>query len=93
VVWPDLTLWALVLMWGAFAFVDGASGLSAAIVGRDIEGRGWLALYGALGIAAGIVTFVWPSMTALALLFVIAAWAFAIGVLHIAIAATYRKEI
>jgi uncharacterized membrane protein HdeD (DUF308 family) len=91
-VWPGLTLWVLVLMWGAFAFVDGVAGLSVAILGRDIEGRGWLALYGAFGIAAGIVTFAWPSMTAFALLFVIAAWAFAIGILHISIAVANHNQ-
>ena len=45
------------------------------------------------GIVAGLVTFVWPSITAVALLFVIAAWAFAGGVSLIAMAISERKRL
>ena len=67
-VWPDVTLWALVVLWGAFVFVDGITALSAAITDRFLLNRGWVAFWGVTGIAAGVVTFLWPSITALALL-------------------------
>ena len=92
-VWPDVTLWALVLLWGAFAFVDGVTALSAAIADQLLVHRGWVAFWGVTGIAAGIVTLVWPSMTALALLVVIATWSLLIGGSRIAFAITARKQV
>ena len=91
-VWPHVTLWALVVLWGAFAFVDGITALSAAITDRLLVHRGWVAFSGVTGIAAGVVTFLWPSITALALLVVIASWALAIGFSQIAFAIAERKE-
>jgi uncharacterized membrane protein HdeD (DUF308 family) len=55
--------------------------------------RSWLAVVGIAGILAGLVTFVWPGMTALALLMFIASWAIVIGVLQIWGAIRLRKEI
>ncbi len=92
-VWPRVTLWALVLLWGAFAFVDGVTALSAAISDKRLVDRGWVAFWGVTGIGAGIVTLVWPSMTALALLVVIATWSLLIGGSRIAFAITARKQV
>lgn len=91
-VWPGVTLWALVVLWGAFAFVDGITALSAAIADPLLLHRGWVAFSGVTGIAAGIVTFVWPSITALALLVVIATWSLLIGGSRIAFAISARKQ-
>jgi len=90
---PDVTLWALVLMWGAFALVDGAIALTAAITDPLLLHRGWVGFWGVTGIAAGAVTFLWPSITALALLIVIAVWALIAGASMIAIAVGERKRI
>lgn len=92
-VWPSITLWALVVLWGAFAFVDGATALSAALADRLLVNRGWVAFRGATGIAAGIVTFVWPSITTLALLVVIATWSLLIGGSGLAFAVATRKQL
>jgi uncharacterized membrane protein HdeD (DUF308 family) len=92
-VWPGVTLVTLVLLYGAFALADGIFALGAAIAGRTPEPRWWLALVGLLGIAAGIVTLLWPGMTAVILLFFIAAWAIASGVMQIVGAIRLRKEI
>lgn len=91
-VWPGVTLSTLVVLWGAYALVDGIASLSAAIFDRMLKHRGWVALSGVSGIAAGIVTFLWPSITALALLYVIAIWAFVVGSSMIAIAISERKR-
>jgi uncharacterized membrane protein HdeD (DUF308 family) len=93
IVWPSITLWSLVVLWGAFAFVDGITALSAAISDRVLVHRGWVAFTGLAGIAAGVVTFLWPSMTALALLWVIATWALFVGGARIAFAISTRKEL
>ena len=52
-----------------------------------------VALMGFFGIAAGIIACLWPDITAVALLWVIAAWAIATGILEILLAVRLRKEI
>lgn len=94
-VWPDITLLALVLLWGAYALVDGLATLWAvARGGPEVRGqRGLLALSGIASVAAGVLTFVWPGITALVLLFIIAAWALVTGVLEIVAGIRLRREI
>lgn len=93
--WPGLTLWALVLLYGAYVLVDGLFRLAAVASGSadDRWRKGALVLEGVLGIGIGVVTFFWPDITALALLFVIAAWAVVLGVMEIATAVRLRREI
>jgi uncharacterized membrane protein HdeD (DUF308 family) len=94
-IWPGLTLLALTVMWGLYAISDGVLALWAAIAGRggEIAPRWWLAVVGIAGIVAGLLTFVWPDMTALVLLMFIASWAIVIGILQIWGAIRLRKEI
>lgn len=91
--WPGVTLWALVVLWGAYALVDGTIALAAAIGERHLPHRGWVAVTGVSGIIAGVLTFAWPSITALALLYVIAAWSLITGFSLIAIAISERKQL
>jgi uncharacterized membrane protein HdeD (DUF308 family) len=92
--WPGMTLVILVLFFGAFALVDGIASLIAAITGRGATApRWWLAIVGLAGVAAGLLTFFWPGVTALVLLFFIAGWAIATGVFQIIGAIQLRKEI
>jgi uncharacterized membrane protein HdeD (DUF308 family) len=92
-VWPGVTLLTLVLLYGAFALVDGVLAIIAAITGGAPAPRWWLAIVGLLGIAAGVVTFAWPLVTGLVLLLIIAFWAIAIGIMQIIGAIRLRKEI
>ncbi|HEX6748047.1 MAG TPA: HdeD family acid-resistance protein [Longimicrobium sp.] len=90
---PGISLAALVLLYGAWALADGVLAIASA-VRRRTEERWWvLVLKGSLGIAAGVVTLFWPGVTAMALLYVIAAWALASGVLEVAAAIRLRKVI
>jgi uncharacterized membrane protein HdeD (DUF308 family) len=91
--WPGLTLLTLVLFYGAFAFADGVIALAAAVTGGRSVSTWWLVLVGILGIAAGIVSFAWPGMTALLLILLIGAWAIAHGVVEIIAAIQLRREI
>jgi uncharacterized membrane protein HdeD (DUF308 family) len=92
--WPGITLAALVIVWGAYALADGVLALVAAYRVRDQGKPFWsLLIVGLLGIAAGIVTFIWPGMTALVLLTFIAAWAVVMGIFQIIAAFRLRKEI
>jgi uncharacterized membrane protein HdeD (DUF308 family) len=92
-VWPGITLLTLVLLYGAYALVDGVLAIVAAITGDAPAPRWWLAIVGLLGILVGILTFVWPGITAVVLLLFIAGWAIATGILQIVGAIRLRKEI
>ncbi|MDX6382130.1 MAG: hypothetical protein QOI57_3154 [Rubrobacteraceae bacterium] len=90
---PIATLTVLVLFWGAFALVDGIFAIVAAFRVAGGRGRWWLIIEGVLGILAGIVTFLYPGLTALVLLYIIAFWAILIGVMRIVTAISLRREI
>ena len=96
-VWPGITVFALVIVFGAYALVDGAFTLAAAFGDQDGDrargGRAWLFTRGAAGILTGIIAAVWPGITALALLWVIAVWAAVTGVLDIVAAVQLRKQL
>jgi uncharacterized membrane protein HdeD (DUF308 family) len=90
---PAISLAALVLLFGAYAFADGVLSIVGAVRRRGAD-RWWvLLLHGILGIGAGIVTLLLPGITAIMLLFVIAAWAIVGGALQIAAAIRLRKVI
>jgi len=79
-------------MFGAYAFVDGVALLIGPARG-DASARRHACIMGVLGIAASIVTLVWPGITALTLLYVVAIWAIAMGVSQVVAAIALRREI
>lgn len=90
--WPGVTLSALVLLFGAYALVDGVFALVHAAAGG--AGVRWpLALEGLVGVLAGLGTLAWPEITALALLYLIAAWAIVTGLLEVVGAIRLRRVI
>ncbi|TVP61330.1 MAG: HdeD family acid-resistance protein [Nodularia sp. (in: Bacteria)] len=92
--WPDITLTALIFIFAAFVLVSGVLLAIAAFRDGLTHTHGWLMLLeGAIGIAIGVMAFVWPGITALVLLYLIAAWAIVTGVLEIIAAIQVRKEI
>ena len=94
-VWPDITLIVLVALFGAYVLVDGVIALGMAVFGgtQAARRRGWLIFEAVTGIAVGVITFIWPDITALALLMVIAAWALITGVVEILAATRLRREL
>ncbi len=96
-IWPGITLLALIFMFGTYVLLDGIFALVAAFSRRDetTGKRYWWALLieGLLGIAIGIVTFIWPGITAFGLLYLIAFWAVVTGVFEIVTAFRLRREI
>lgn len=92
--WPGISLLSLVLLFGAFILANGFGNVVTAIGGRKEHENWWvLLLAGLAGAALGILTFFNPGLTALALLFYIAIWAIATGLLEIVAAIRLRKEI
>jgi uncharacterized membrane protein HdeD (DUF308 family) len=93
-VWPGLTLEVLVLLFGAYAFVDGVVVLGFGLMAAGDGLRWWpLVLGGIVGIATGVFTFVQPGAIALALVYVIGAWAVVTGILEIVAAIRLRNVI
>jgi len=81
-VWPGISLFALTIVFGAYALATGIVGLAGAFTSQGGE-RGWLVLSSLLGIVVGVMVLFWPSISALALLYVIGAYAVALGVMAI----------
>ena len=91
---PGISLVTLTLTFGAFVLVDGIANVVSAIGGgQEKENRWLLLLVGLLGIGVGVLTFFSPGATALALLFYIAIWSIASGLLWIVAAVRLRNEI
>jgi uncharacterized membrane protein HdeD (DUF308 family) len=92
--WPGITLVVLVGMFAAYALVDGFANLFMGLSHTPGQGRSWaLVAQGVLGIAAGVLTLVWPGGTAIALIFFIGAWAIVTGVFEVAAAIQLRRVI
>jgi uncharacterized membrane protein HdeD (DUF308 family) len=87
--YPGLTMVTLVLLYGVYAFADG---LTAIFVGGSARAW-WFVLLGILGVGVGVYTFINPGITAVALLYLVAAWAVVRGVFEIVTANQLRKEI
>jgi uncharacterized membrane protein HdeD (DUF308 family) len=82
-IWPDLSLFALTILFGVYAIAAGIVGLALAIRAAGEEGRGWLAVSSLLGLVLGVLVLAWPDISALALLYVIGAYALALGLLAV----------
>lgn len=94
IVWPNLALVALVFFLGIYLLVDGLLAVSAGLSRHNGSQVWWLLLVeGATGIIAGAWTLLSPGLTALALLYLIAAWAILTGIVVIVSAIRLRAEI
>ncbi|HSB01394.1 MAG TPA: HdeD family acid-resistance protein [Anaerolineales bacterium] len=90
-IWPETTKLALVLLFGAFALVDGIFAVTTGIAARGYLERWWaILLEGITGIIIAVLTFFWPNITAFVLLYFIAAWAVTTGIFEILAAIEFR---
>ncbi len=93
-VWPGMTLLALVYLFAIYAIVFGILSLVAAGSGpKGLPRFGNIIFSGLLSIAAGVIAFLMPGSTAMALLFLIAFWAIVTGITEITAAIRLRKII
>jgi uncharacterized membrane protein HdeD (DUF308 family) len=84
-IWPGIGLTALIALFGAFALVSGVGAIAGAFTLPLPRGRrAWLVFDGLLGVAVGVVVFIWPDLSALGLLYAVAAWAIATGLFEVA---------
>jgi len=82
-IWPGISLFALTILIGAYALATGVVGFFTSFTAQAKGERGWLIVSSLLGIAIGLVVLIWPSISALALLYVIGAYAVALGIIAI----------
>ncbi|MBI1278895.1 MAG: HdeD family acid-resistance protein [Anaerolineaceae bacterium] len=90
---PGIALSSFVLLFGAYAIIDGAAAVWTSIQHRTEQGWWLHLLEGFVSVIAGIVAFIYPGITALVLLYVIAFWAIMTGVFELLAAIRLRKEI
>jgi uncharacterized membrane protein HdeD (DUF308 family) len=91
---PRLSLAALLLAFGVYALVDGIFALVSALRHRGERAPWWmLVLQGIAGVATAVITAIWPGITAIALLYLIAAWAVVTGLFEVVTAIRLRKAI
>ena len=88
---PGVTLISLVLLFGFYAILDGIFDIVSAM---KAPGHHWpLLVEGIVGIVAGLVTFMWPAITAMVLVYLIAFWAILTGLLEIVAGIRLREVI
>jgi uncharacterized membrane protein HdeD (DUF308 family) len=92
--WPGITFEALVLLFGAYAFVDGVLVLGFGLIAAS-DGEQWwpLVLSGILGIGLGVLTFAKPGTIGLALVYIVGFWAIVTGLLEIVAAIRLRDVV
>lgn len=86
---PGASIAALVLLYGAYALLDGALLLGFAF--RQEGSKAHYIVSGLLSVAAGVFTFMFPGLTAVSLYLLIGAWAIGTGLVELAIALAIRN--
>lgn len=90
--WPTNSILALVIVYGAYVLVDGIFSIIAVFASHSGE-RWWQLLSGLFSAAAGVMAFIWPGLTALALVMIIGVWSIVRGLVEIMAAIRLRKVI
>ena len=80
-IFPGATMLSLVLLFSAYMLVDGVFGIISAVraIRRKEDRWGLLIFEGILNIAVGILAFLWPGLTVIAFVWLVAAWAIVSG--------------
>lgn len=94
IVWPGITLLALVYLFGAFTLIDGVASMMLGFHG-EADGTIWwtMVVLGVLAVIAGIIAFAWPGLTLVALLVIVGVSAIVRGVFEVIAAIRLRKDI
>jgi uncharacterized membrane protein HdeD (DUF308 family) len=91
---PGMTLLTLVFLFGIYALINGILALAHALsVPKGYPRFGAMIFSGLISIAAGVLAFIWPGITALSLVLLIAGWAIVSGMFEIATAIRLRRII
>lgn len=89
---PGIALLAFIVAFAVYALLDGIVAVAVALGERTSSTRWWWVLVeGILSIVAGILAFAYPGVTALVLLYIVAAWAVLTGIMEIVTAVSLRE--
>jgi uncharacterized membrane protein HdeD (DUF308 family) len=93
-VWTELPIEVLALVVAGYLLFDGLMGLAGALRAAEAQQR-WTELVteGILDLVTAILLFVWPAWSSISVLYVIAAWALATGVMEFLAAMRLRQYI
>ncbi|HMF04548.1 MAG TPA: HdeD family acid-resistance protein [Acidimicrobiia bacterium] len=91
-VWPSVTVYALVFVLGVFLIVAGGAEIGWSIAERHTDGWGFILFRGVVDLIAGIVVLAWPDVTALVLALLLAAWLFVYAAMTLYYAYRHRGE-
>ena len=89
---PGIALLALVWLFGIYAILDGIAAIAIGIRARGEPQWVWTIVQGVVSVLAGVIALIWPGLTALALLFVVAFWAIVLGIAEIGGAFASRRS-
>jgi uncharacterized membrane protein HdeD (DUF308 family) len=93
VIWRDVPLSDLTLVFFGYAMIDGLVNLAGAITAAQSRERWGSLLFEAMaGIALALVAVAWPGVTIMGLIYIIAAWGLATGALEMVSAARLKKH-
>jgi uncharacterized membrane protein HdeD (DUF308 family) len=90
-IWPEITVWAIVWVFGIYAIIDGIIALVHVLRGEKAGHWIWSLLLGIVAIGAGVVCIVWPDITVLVLVYIVAFYAILFGVIGLAAGVATRK--
>jgi uncharacterized membrane protein HdeD (DUF308 family) len=92
-VYTDVALWTLIVLFGAIAFVQGILMIIASFAVKK-ENPGWMVLFlvGIISIILGVVVMVWPDVSATIVLYLVAAWFLIMGLMMLVWAIRNRHE-
>ena len=88
----EITLLALGLLLGIFWLVDGIGLIVSAVEHRGMPGRGLSLLSGVLGVIAGLILLVWPSISILTLAWLAGLWLLVLGITQVSVAMQLRRS-
>jgi uncharacterized membrane protein HdeD (DUF308 family) len=94
VIWHDMSLGHLILIFFGYAMIDGLLNLAGAVTVAQSHER-WLSLLleALAGIAAALIAVAWPGLPLMGLVYIIVGWGLVTGALEIASAARLRKHV
>ncbi|MFH5877338.1 HdeD family acid-resistance protein [Arthrobacter sp. NA-172] len=90
VLWPGVSVLALVILFGIYALFDGATNFVHYITGKRRRSV-WQLVGGIISVLAGLAAFAWPGITALSLTLVIGLWAVVLGASQLALAFEVKR--
>jgi len=89
---PGIAIFWLVVLFAAYMLIDGVFAIVAGVRAAQHHERWWpFALEGAVDIAAGLIAVVWPTITAIVLVYLVAIWAIVTGILMVSAGFSPRR--